>query len=152
MAQKRSFWGWGYEDYQLDEKAVDGYKALLSDALGIEKFRSIPIPNIEQCSIRKSRFVLAPELEAICTDDPLERAQHTYGKSFRDVWRGANGIFDNPPDYIAYPRTEDDIMRLYEFAQKANVSIIPYGGGSSVSGGVEPTKSNRYNGVITVDI
>ncbi len=152
MVRPRSFWGWGYEDYQLDQQAVEGYKALLATALGISDFSITPIPSIEQCAIRKSRFEISEAISNICTDDPLERARHTYGKSFRDVWRGAKGWFDNPPDYIAYPSTEEEIIRLYEFAEHARISIIPYGGGSSVSGGVEPTKDNHYNGVITVDM
>ncbi len=152
MSRDRSFWGWGYKDYELDKSAIEQYKELLKAALGIKQFSSIDEPLIENIEIRKPRFELPDELQDLCTSDDQDRAAHSYGKSFRDIWRGSHGIFDNPPDYIAYPKTEGHILSLYQFAEKNNVSIVPYGGGSSVSGGIEPTTDESYNGVITVDM
>ncbi len=53
---------------------------------------------------------------------------------------------------MAYPKSEDQISELMAFATERNISLIPYGGGSSVVGGVEPTKDDCYSGVISVDM
>jgi len=150
--ENRSFWGWGYADYKVNAESIEGYKAILKSTLGIDKLISIPKPTIASISLREPRFSLPDYLMSICSAQKLDRISHCYGKSFRDIWRGANGIFSNPPDYIAYPRTEDDILALYDFAQKENVSIVPFGGGSSVAGGIEPTFDESYKGVVTVDM
>lgn len=41
------------------------------------------------------------------------------------------------PDYVLYPQSEEDIVRILQFVQKNNIALIPFGGGSSVVGGVE---------------
>ena len=46
--------------------------------------------------------------------------------------------FHNPPDVIAYPRTEQDIVDLFDWCSRQNLAVIPYGGGTSVQGGVNP--------------
>ena len=98
------------------------------------------------------RFDLPPELESLCKSDNYHRATHTYGKAFRDVWRAIRGKFENAPDYVAYPKTENDIIDLMKFCSNEKVALIPYGGGSSVVGGIEPRISNRYRGCISLDM
>lgn len=149
---KRSFWGWGYEDYTVSPERLKQYQEMLQIALGIETFSNIPTPDIATLKLRKPRFGLSQKIQPICCDRDTDRAAHSYGKSYRDIWRGVHGLFDNPPDYIAYPRSESDIEELYEFAGQTKVSIVPFGGGSSVVGGIEPTLDPNLNGVITVDM
>ena len=91
-------------------------------------------------------------LADFCSDSTYERAAHSYGKAFRDVWRGLNGIFPNPPDYVAFPKSEEQIEILMDYASANHVSLVPFGGGSSVCGGVEPTVNTGYKGVISVDM
>lgn len=148
----RSFWGWGHEQYDLDQQAFNQYKILLQGVLGIAEFNELPFPELEQIEIRKPRFKVDCSIAEICSSDKRDRLSHSYGKSFRDIWRGAHGQFDNPPDYIAYPKSEEDIFALYLFAQDHDIAIIPYGGGSSVSGGVEPPTAVHSTGCITVDM
>lgn len=148
----RNFWGWGYSDYELDPKRVETYKSLLGISLGIKEFRSIPKPDIEKIKLRKPRFDIPNQLKTICSSDKLNRISHCYGKSFRDVWRGSHAIFNNPPDYIAFPKTEDDIFKLFGYVVKNRISLVPCGGGTSVVGGIEPTTDEKYRGVITVDM
>jgi FAD/FMN-containing dehydrogenase len=45
--------------------------------------------------------------------------------------------FSNAPDYVAYPTSETDISELFRFAAPRGIAIVPFGGGSSVCGGVE---------------
>lgn len=152
MNKNRSFWGWGVSEYQLDKTLVDRFKGMLQVSLGIEEFEEKGTPQIENIYIRDSRFKIPENISEFCTNEKWDRLAHHYGKSFRDIWRGLNGQFLNPPDYVAYPKTESDIASIFEFAGNEGVAVVPFGGGSSVSGGVEPVADDRYVGVITVDM
>jgi alkyldihydroxyacetonephosphate synthase len=148
----RKFWGWGDADFQIPPAVIEKTKQLLQMSLGIQKFNPITPPRLEDLHLRSPRFNLPSHLITICKSDTYDRASHTYGKSYRDIWRGLYGHFDNPPDYVAYPKTESEIMELMNFAQEHQISLIPYGGGSSVCGGVESTQNPDYQGVISVDM
>ena len=151
-AKNRNFWGWGYTDYVLPNAVSTQILNHLKMGLGIKNFEQITPPNIKQLRLPDSKFEIPKSLKNICTADVAQRAGHSYGKSFRDVWRGLNGIFNHPPDYVAYPKNENDIQLLFDFAKAKKIALIPYGGGSSVCGGVEPLHLSNYNGCISVDM
>ena len=48
--------------------------------------------------------------------------------------------------------TEEDIVDLYDWCGRHNLAAIPYGGGTSVVGGVNPPEYDRYRGVVTIDL
>jgi alkyldihydroxyacetonephosphate synthase len=148
----RSFWGWGYGDEFISEQLVSRTKTMLQAALGLERLEERPAPRLETLRLRPPRFDLPANISSFSTDAVYDRAAHSYGKSFRDVVRALHARFDNPSDYVAYPRDETDVMLLMAFCQENQIALVPYGGGSSVTGGIEPTKSDRYQGVITADL
>eukprot|EP01134_Creolimax_fragrantissima_P005839 CFRG5839T1 len=150
--KKRSFWGWGYEDHGVSDEVINSHKKNLKGLLDIEEFENIVPPTVDSLNLRKPRFSLPSEIQDMCKDDTITRASHSYGKSFRDIWRGLNGVYENPPDYVAFPKTENDLKRLLLYAASSNVACVPFGGGTSTVGGVEPTKSNKWTGVITIDM
>jgi alkyldihydroxyacetonephosphate synthase len=68
------------------------------------------------------------------------------------VVRGFRGRFDFPPDVVARPRGERDVEALLEWAADANVAVVPYGGGTSVSGGVQCEVPARFDGALSLDL
>ncbi len=150
--RERSYWGWGYADQVLPEKLLARFQGTLQMALGLDALRHREPLALSALRLRVPRFALPPSLRDICTEETPERARHSYGKAFRDVVRGLYGQFDNPPDYVAYPRSEADIERLFAFCGASNVALIPFGGGSSVVGGVEPPRTAGYAGAISCDM
>src|SRR5204862_300162 len=60
--------------------------------------------------------------------------------------------FAHPPDVVAFPRTEDEVTAVLDWCTGANAAVIPYGGGSSVVGGVEPAVGARYAGAVSLDL
>ncbi|MCT2294516.1 FAD-binding oxidoreductase [Janibacter hoylei] len=95
------------------------------------------------------RIVPPRALAAICSDDPSDRAGHAHGKAFRDVVRNLRGDLTHVPDWVARPHTEADVIALLDWCAESRVAVVPYGGGSSVVGGVE----NRTDGPsVTVDL
>src|SRR6202022_1873877 len=81
-----------------------------------------------------------------------DRALHSYGRAYRDIVRAFRGRFDNPPDVVAHPRSEDDIEAVLEWCERAGVAVVPFGGGTSVVGGVEPRVGDNYAGAVSLDL
>ena len=103
--------------------------------------------------LRAPRMSPPSALVEMCSTTTFDRASHTYGKSYRDVVRGFRGELPAPPDVVAFPRDEADVVALLDWCAGANVAAIPYGGGSSVVGGVEAGLVNEsYSGVACIDL
>jgi alkyldihydroxyacetonephosphate synthase len=148
----RKFWGWGYEGEGPDALTVEVFLEFLKGRFGLDGFDDTPAPRVDEIELRPPRFALPDGLAPFCTDAKLDRLSHSYGKAFRDIVRALRGEYDNPTDYVAYPETEEQILALIRFCEREDVSLTPYGGGSSVVGGVEPTRAQRYRGTITLDM
>lgn len=152
VERQRKWWGWGYSDESLNAAFVSRVKAMLKRHLGREDFEASCAPRLEDIILAPSRVRLDPGLSDFCTEAVEDRLSHAYGKSYQDTIRAMRGQFDHAPDVVAYPRYEQEIIDLMAFCERQQLALIPYGGGTSVVGGVEPTTSPRYNGNITVDL
>jgi len=135
-AGRRSFWGWGLEESALSGDRLDGLAALLAGLFGTTPERRRPVP-LEALQLRPPGIAPPAALAPICDASTYERARHAYGRSFRDVVRGFRGDFPHPPDLVAFPRTEADVAAVLDWAASTGTAVVPYGGGSSVVGGVE---------------
>ena len=93
---------------------------------------------LEDIELPPSRLEPPASLAHICRSDRYERVTHSYGKSYRDVVRAFRGRFDNPTDVVAHPADEADVERVLAWCEEAGAAAIPFGGGTSVVGGVEP--------------
>ena len=149
---RRKFWGWGVEGAGPDEKQAAGVARALAERFGDPDLSIAPAPRIEDIELRAPRVTAPQALRDLCTTDPFERASHTYGKSYRDVVRGARGEFENPPDFVAFPDCEEQVAALLDWCGDERVAAIPYGGGSSVVGGVEARVGDAYRGAVSIDL
>lgn len=82
--------------------------------------------------------------------DSFERLLHTYGKSFRDLWRIRNGLIESAPDCVCYPESEQDVCAVLSIAKQHNCIVIPFGGGTNIASCVESPKSERM--IISLDM
>lgn len=151
MTARRKFWGWGREDQVLSGPE----RAMLAAAYGA-RFgalpEAVPDPREEEFDLPKPRFSPPAALAPIVTDSRYERLLHATGKSFPDCARMYARQISCAPDLVAYPRSEEDLERLFAFAASARAALIPFGGGSSVVGGVEADVGPGFDGAITVDL
>jgi alkyldihydroxyacetonephosphate synthase len=150
--QRRKWWGWGYEDDGVDPGAYERLRRSLFQALGVAETRRLEPVDPSSIELPPPRFGLPPAIAAFSTDERLDRLGHAYGKAYIDLIRAVRGDVANPPDWVAYPRHEADIAAVLTFAAAGGIAVIPYGGGSSVVGGVEPPARNQVTGTITLDL
>lgn len=151
-SRKRSFWGWGWDDKFPDaaaRKAMGEHAKLM---LGFAPNRCDEPPSLDSIELRTSRVSGPSTLEGFVTDGHEARVRHTYGKCYRDILRGFRGDFGPAPDLVATPRTEEDISAVLDWAGDADVAVIPFGGGTSVVGGVEGDVDDRYRAVLSLDL
>ena len=148
----RKFWGWGYDDELLSSEEENKIDQRIAKTFQLDHVERIEIPKISDIDINKPLFSIPSSLKKILSDDKLERLNHAYGKSFPDSARSILGDFSSPPDYVAFPETQNEITSILDWASENNVAVIPYGGGSSVCGGVETNVGSDYAGVISLDM
>ncbi|MBV9284996.1 MAG: FAD-binding oxidoreductase, partial [Acidimicrobiia bacterium] len=111
-----------------------------------------PAPSLSSLDLPPSRLTPPPALAEICAADVESRASHTYGKSYRDVVRAFSGQLEHPPDIVARPRDEADVVDLLDWCADANAAAVPYGAGSSVCAGVECDVGSSYAGAVSIDL
>ena len=143
------FWGWGREDEGLtadEDKRVRGAAARHGDLVEVAP------PKESEFELRKPRMAAPAKLESLFSSTRYDRLVHALGKSFADLVRMRLRQVDHPPDFVAFPKTESDVAAILDWAGGANVAVIPFGGGSSVVGGVEPDVSDAYAGSISLDL
>ncbi len=151
MDRVRRFWGWGYEGAGLTDTERAALRTRVAPLVGQYGVEIIDPPTAAELDLPESRLEPPRALAAWCSNDPVDRAGHTYGKSFRDILRALERRWDHPPDLVARPPDEAGVAAILEWADDAGVVVIPYGGGSSVVGGVEaPADDDRP--VISCDL
>jgi alkyldihydroxyacetonephosphate synthase len=148
----RRFWGWGREGEGPTPEHQRAIAQVLAARFALPEVTITPPPRIAELSLRAPRLVAPPALAAFSSAEPFDRAAHTYGKSFRDVVRGLARDFAEPPDLVAFPGSEAEVAAVLDWAGDARAAVIPYGGGSSVVGGVEPVVGDAYRGVVSLDL
>ena len=151
MARHRSFWGWGFEAEHLSPAEQKRLGTLVAPLVGDEALEVIDPPSRSEISMPAPRLAPPPALAGWSAHDDVARAGHTYGKSFRDLVRGLERRWDRPPDVVVSPPDEAGVVAVLEWATEAGAVVVPYGGGSSVVGGVEaPLEDDRP--VISCDL
>jgi alkyldihydroxyacetonephosphate synthase len=152
------FNGWGLRSKSFDLRARDREVwAFVSDALAMGELPSTPAKPLEEValpSVGLDSDVLR-SLRAIVGDDHMkidafERAFHAVGRSYYDVVRIRHGVLPGAPDAVVYPRTHDEVQSILEACAERRIAVVPFGGGSSVVGGVEAMRGAQ-SGLVTLD-
>jgi alkyldihydroxyacetonephosphate synthase len=136
--------GWGDEaiEYPLPEQAA----LYLKDYLG--EFFPEPDVSLEEVlsSIPASRLLSQP----LISDDPLIRLRHARGQSLPDWIALRSGRIGYFPDGVAFPSTEQEIKTLFDYCHQTGACLIPYGGGTSVVGHINPNQPDIPT--LTIDL
>ena len=146
----RRFWGWGNTNATLDSREQATIKGMLG-LLGA-RIEDRPEPQVGEFDLPTPRIQPPASLAAQFSASALDRLNHSAGKSYADCARMWLRQASTPPDWVAFPDNEQAIIDILDWAQANNVAVIPYGGGSSVCGGVEAAVGDGFAGVISLDL
>jgi len=142
MAMK--WWGWGEEGRTFPVPDPERFWGLVTSRLG-EPGVSPRIESLDAITLPPSRLqgeTLAALRRAVGEDavatDTAQRAVYSLGKGYRDAVRIRRGEVPHPTDAVVWPQTEEEVAAVLAEAARRDVAVIPFGGGTSVVGGVEP--------------
>lgn len=129
--------GWG------DEATVVELPPGGADFLAVRIGSGRPLPDASLESVLAR--VPASRLEAhpLITTRAEDRVRHARGQSLPDWLAMREGDFGVFPDGVAYPESAEDIRKLLAWAEHQDLVLIPYGGGTSVAGHINPEASTR---------
>src|SRR5579871_6528655 len=152
-AARLKHYGWGREGEGMSAEERTFVLGRYHQKFSTGEFDTIAVPRLEDLSLRKPRVEAPASLSAFCTSERYDRAAHAYGKSYPDYVRAMLGDYDCAPDVVAYPRNDAEIAAVMDWAGAVGASLTPFGGGSSVCGGVEPrADGNTYRAAVTLDL
>ena len=150
-------WGSNAEKFDLGERA-DAVWSWLADAVGLERLVDrpacalsdvqLPAPRLPEGALARLRGIVGEG--GIETSD-YERAFPARGRSYPDLLDLRAGTLDPAPDAVVYPACEQHVVDLVALAAELGVALVPFGGGSSVVGGVTALAGEDHVGVVTVD-
>ncbi len=136
--------GWGDDSFSME--APGSGLAFLDSKVK----PGVILPDIDLASVCKkvpsSRLPVHP---LIITNEE-DRVRHARGQSLPDWLAMRSGDFGVFPDGVAYPESTEQVQQLMALAYDEDFDVIPYGGGTSVAGHINPLISDRA--VLTVDM
>jgi alkyldihydroxyacetonephosphate synthase len=148
----RKHWGWGLQEAQPEPAAEREIAAGLRAHLGFGAPELEPAVPLAAATLPPARVAAPANLRELCSADDHDRAVHAWGASYTDVVRAFRGDFSRAPDVVARPRDAREVEAVLEWGEAAGLAVIPYGGGTSVVGGVTPPAGGAHAGVVSLDM
>lgn len=152
MDNDASWTSWGATRPELNRVA----RSLLAEALGTLTPQQATA--IENAKLAPSRLpadareaLVAAVGESAVTDDPIARAEHAGGQSYSDIIRRRHGDTSEAPDAIVLPGSATEVAEVIRVCSEHRVAVVPWGGGTSVVGGLAPT-AGGCGAVVAVDL
>ncbi len=136
--------GWG--DDSIETTLPPRARELLESLVGVGTPPRDATLDEVVAAVPASRLASDPRL----TTDPTDRVRHARGQSLPDWVALRTGRLGAVPDAIARPPEAPAVADLFSLAARTGAALLPYGGGTSVVGGVTVRASDRP--VITVDL
>jgi alkyldihydroxyacetonephosphate synthase len=149
------WWGWGEptRPAELPSHAL----AFLRPELGISGERIDPV-RLEDVRLEEAALAEKPQRKLAkavgaewVRDDRSTRVSHAAGKGYADLVRMRAGDATSAPDAVVYPADAGEVRAVLDVCASAGVAVVPFGGGTSVVGGVEPLRGDK-DAVVSLDL
>ncbi len=153
------WWGWGEEGVEFTHEDKPDLAPFIAEVLGLQvgaptdapvRFEDLRIPEPSLPDGLRAAFERAVGGEFVSID-PLDRVEHARGKSLRDLIRQRRGDIPRVPDLVVRPASEDEVTAVVRAALISDAVVIPFGGGSSISGSLEAAP-DESRPVVSVDL
>jgi alkyldihydroxyacetonephosphate synthase len=153
------WWGWGDEAVAFTHADKPALAPFLERALGLDvraatarpaAFADLDIPDSALSAALRSELEAAVGSAHVSTD-ALGRVLHARGKSLRDLVRHRRGDVGRLPDVVVRPGDEDELAAVVRAAIDADAVVIPFGGGTNISGSLE-VPADEERDIVSVDL
>ncbi len=144
--------GWGYVEDALTSRERESVLKIAAGWFGGHSLERRASPEAEDVALPRSRIRIPAALTDLVRHDHESRVLHAVGRSFRDLAALRGRSLKFAPDVVAIPRSREELERVLEWADRERYAVIPYGGGSSVVGGVNAEGMDAYPAVITLSL
>ncbi len=138
--------GWGNEDSDLTMELSSGLRSLLEALVGPGTVLPQATLSDVISKVPKTRL----DEHSLIKTDPETRVRHARGQSLPDWLDMHSGNIDTFPDGVGFPESSEQVRELLCHAKENNLVVIPYGGGTSVVGHINPEKNKKP--ILTIDM
>lgn len=145
MTRRVKWWGWG--DPSREAELKPDFREFVFARIGAtarEPRRPLHAPDLPEANPDVARSVEG-------SSAPADRLAHAAGRGYVDLVRLRRPSLERAPDAVAYPEDAEGVRRTLKAADRDGWAVVPFGGGTSVVGGVEPLADGR-RGVVTLDL
>jgi alkyldihydroxyacetonephosphate synthase len=145
------WWGWGEADRR--RPVGPGALDMLTELVGA----SVPSPPValEQVDLRAPAALPEALSDAAGAENVLagaeDRVRHAAGRGYPDLIRLRSGRLEGAPDAVVMPRDRDAVAGVLDVCAREGVAVVPFGGGTSVVGGVNPLRGG-FDRLISLDL
>jgi alkyldihydroxyacetonephosphate synthase len=153
------WWGWGDETTAFTDVDKPALRPFIREHLGADiaratgapvAFDDVPVPPTRLKPALSDRLQAAVGAEHVSTE-AMDRVVHARGKALRDLVRHRSGDVGRLPDCVVRPGDEEQVTAVLAAALEADAVVIPFGGGSNISGSLE-ARTEETRTVVSVDM
>jgi alkyldihydroxyacetonephosphate synthase len=146
---------WG--DPAAAKPLSDGVRALLKQVVGLEEQGEVELEadqvQLRPCALSQAdqdalAKIVGPEFARTADRD---RLLHAGGKSTPDMLRRKDRGVQDAPDAVLLPGTDDEVAEILRYCSEHRIAVIPFGGGTNVTGGLDPTRG-EFGSVVSLDL
>src|ERR1700739_4897128 len=146
---------WG--DPAAAKPLSDGIRSLLKQAVGLRESDEVD-PDADRVQLRPSALSQA-DLDALarivgadhCRTADRDRLLHAGGKATLDLLRRKDPGVQDAPDAVLLPGGDDAVAAILRYCSEHRIAVVPFGGGTSVVGGLDPTRGG-FAAVVSLDL
>jgi len=148
------WWGWG----EMTVPVAAGLLTLLRDETGAPTDRVTTVPRLRDVQLPERELPRAQHRALVeivggfhVRDDAEARVRHAAGRSYVDLLRLRSGALDDAPDAVVHPGNAEEVLGVLRACADGDCAVVPFGGGTSVVGGVAPSRAGKA-GLIALDV
>jgi alkyldihydroxyacetonephosphate synthase len=152
LRRDAKWWGWGDPAVSpgLDDEALGVLRERIGELEAWPLAREIADFALPVAEPLPRALVEAVGEENVFVEDE-DRLRHATGRGYVDLARLRNGAVDAAPDAVLLPRSATALQRALEVCAAEGVAVVPFGGGTSVVGGVEPVRG-AHSRLVSLDL
>lgn len=145
----------------------DSTRGMLATLMGVRQdpsattARDVPVTDVTLSPVRMSDADLQAFADIVGAShvsvDDAQRAPRARGKSSLDLleWRAGRSHEVTAPDAVLAPGTEEEVLAVLEHCATEGIAVVPFGGGTSVVGGLTPADTDgarTFRAVVSLDL